>query len=215
MISAHGHLGKVWPILLSPTFVGTYDSTVQGCSLGPQASAGTSVDASVPSYSSWYVSLVNISTLNSRLSCSCSTNSLLRKTWFRHKLCSWYLYWFEADTQRIKARVLVYSLKEQRCRAPYCNNQAASNRRNNEWTSGQSKARFQKVTVKMASAVTNQIRDHVVSILCSVLDLPSNDRRARLLNLIDTDEEVEESVVKVEDLCSGSLGVFSADELKV
>lgn len=67
----------------------------------------------------------------------------------------------------------------------------------------------------MASAVTNQIRDHVVSILCSVLDLPSNDRRARLLNLIDTDEEVEESVVKVEDLCSGSLGVFSADELKV
>ncbi|EMR71192.1 hypothetical protein UCREL1_1762 [Eutypa lata UCREL1] len=67
----------------------------------------------------------------------------------------------------------------------------------------------------MASAVTNQRRDHVVSILCSVLDLPSNDRRARLLNLIDTDEEVEESVAKVEDLCSGSLGVFSADELRV
>ncbi|KAK7749330.1 hypothetical protein SLS62_008181 [Diatrype stigma] len=66
----------------------------------------------------------------------------------------------------------------------------------------------------MTSVPLSFKRRRVVNILNNVLGVPTAADRSRLLALIASDGEVEESVAKIEDLCSGSLGSYTSDELQ-
>lgn len=67
----------------------------------------------------------------------------------------------------------------------------------------------------MTSVPSNSRRDRVVNVLSHVIGLKGADDRSRLVALIAVDQEIEESVAKMEDLCTGSLGSYTTDELKV
>lgn len=67
----------------------------------------------------------------------------------------------------------------------------------------------------MASVPLSFKRKRVISILNHVVGLSTTADQGRLLALIAADEEIEESVAKMEDLCSGSLGSYTMDELQM